>query len=309
MMKKSSVILFMLIVFGGAACADRSPDDVEREKASQELNSYRLSEGLYVGDLFSEKDRKSLGDLSLSLKVVTSLRPSSQGVAPVQTLSLGGQFWLQSEEELFSFEFNSGFFNPDSGEVDIEFEVPRPNGESASFKIWGFIEEDRFRGRMEATDFSDRAAVFDLTRENKDPRAHPSVILEKMIEQNLELGEWSSLYDGKEVTLKFYEPIQDADERFVRFFVPEVFINMVLDFFGDVQVVFNNSKLDTRTGVLKGVYQMSTTYRDVMVYLDCRGQPGKILNELWKCRFTNLGNGVLIDFDFRKMAASSETEE
>ena len=73
------------------------------------------------------------------------------------------------------------------------------------------------------------------------------MILEKIIEQNLELGEWSSLYDGKEVTLKFYEPIQDADERFVRFFVPEVFINMVLDFFGDVQVVFNNSKLDTRT--------------------------------------------------------------
>lgn len=308
-MKKSFLILLMFVGFGGVACSDRSPDDVEREKASQELNSYRLSEGLYVGDLFSEKERKSLGELSLSLKVLTSLRPSSQGVAPVQTLSLGGQFWLQSEEELFSFEFKSGFFNPDSGEVDIEFQVPRPSGELASFKIWGFIEEDRFIGRMEAIDFSDRAAVFDLTRENKDPRAHPSVILEKMMEQNLELGEWSALYEGKEVTLKFYEPIQDADERFVRLFVPEVFINMVLDFFGDVQVVFNNSKLDTRTGVLKGVYQMSTAYRDVMVYLDCRGQPGKILNELWKCRFTNLGNGVLIDFDFQKVAESSDTEE
>jgi hypothetical protein len=299
-MKWCRALVFVCFSFV-LGCSDRTPEDVERDQASRELRSFQSAEGIYEGQLISFQNRDILGEMSLSLRVVTQAKPSTQGVSSVQQLSLAGQFWLKSKEDLFSFDFQSGFFNPKSGEVDIDLRIARPTGRETLFKIQGFLAAGQFEGSLEAVSFPERGASFVLTQKNENPRVRPMMLFEKLPAPNLEIGRWHAMHEGKRVDLFLYEPFQDGIEKFVRLFVPQFFMNAVVDFSGDVQIVFNQAKLDTRTGVLKASYQNSTNYRDILIYLTCSTRPGGRLDSDWQCLFENLANGISFDLDFQKL--------
>lgn len=269
------------------ACGGTSEEEFERSRVRKEAEAFQQAEGVYEGQLMDPSTGAILAEAHLKLEAETKVDTSSSFAAR-QRLVLAGQFQIISDD-LTSVALSEGFFNPESKEVDIPFQLNREDGSVVDFKLSGFLKDSALQGQVYAIGYSERAAVFHLTR-SPDRSNLRSVVQEVNTLPESLVGQWTTQTENGRISISFYQSLANSQERLIELFVPIHLFDVVVDFYDTVQVAFRLARHDTRTGITTANYEVDATRGDTLIRLECSGFVSQ--NEL-ECRYRNQGTGIV----------------
>lgn len=294
---------FMTLVSVCVGCGDRSQEEYDRNRVQSEMESFKKVEGVYDGALISSLTGDDLGIFRVSLEAKTIV-VSQTSISTQQQLSLGGQLQLQTGS-LMSFEFSNGFYSPETGDVDLPFELQRSDGSKIQMRLKAKLEEETLVGRLVADGYSERGAEFSLKRKTRDYRSMPASVIENIASIDRTYRSWVAQTDKGEVELRLFEQdAQSESEEFISLFVPIRLVDSVIYFYSTLPVSFPGGRFDERTGILRAEQKSgkadSEDSRNNLI-LECRTGPSLLNTKLMKCRYINLTNSLVMDFDMKSL--------
>ncbi len=291
------VALFILSTLVAGCSEDRTVDEYQREKLQKNLALYKSLEGQYTGVVISTDGEIVLGAMQLNLAAEIANSDSAGGETTIgKPILVGNIRFLDKNVTLLSAP--NGFYDPNTGVYNAQISILRENGSTEVVNLTGVIKSETLFGELSALKYPESGGKFRLVKNGPtidelllEARGEPSDDPELPNDQrevSSFLGETKfKVGVTKPTRVVILQPVRGTSEDFLDLISPVKTVQLSFNFSQSLHVDYQDAILDTRQGLLTGVFNVSIDNWKQRMNLNCI-----INNKHMNCRHITTSSGV-----------------
>ncbi|MGE4231905.1 MAG: hypothetical protein AB7F43_01125 [Bacteriovoracia bacterium] len=260
-------LLFVFVFFVGCA-KEKTQDDWQKERVAEDLAKLQQVDGIYQGVLYSKKDGKQIGPMTLVFQAGTkfsgrgSTTSAEEAVLRVNITVHGVSGGTISFDDAYYEPETSGFrtnisFKGENNTIDLE--------------LFGHIKGDTVEGELQADGFSDSGASFQLVKNAQLPTVELS---EQETKRPIQLYEGYTKENRRrpeKMTLMILRQVSRNEQKLIDLLMPTQYVQVTWSFDETLKILFPNAQYDERVGTIVGRAEYTnSSVGNVYYYIECR---------------------------------------